>query len=232
MKKSSLFAQTPNWIWFSFIPNFGGLAILYAGIKTKTPLWMGVGVGLTIASFSLYSTHLIFPIWVAQIVISFSLKKQFIIKTADDKDLIPTDANTAKLIAGIKGKIDINNCSKNDLVNLLGLPIVYANDIESLKLEGYIFTHIEELEELAGVPQNHLQRIEPMIVFSYDINKEVHCIWKRVNILSQEDLILLGLEPRVAQQIFTERQLRGEYQSVLDIKKRTGLPFYMYKKIV
>ncbi|WP_442935952.1 hypothetical protein [Nostoc sp.] len=41
------------------------------------------------------------------------------------------------------------------------------------------------------------------------------------------DLYLLA----IAEQIVTERQQRGEYKSLIDIKQRTGLPFTTYHHI-
>ncbi|XWK85653.1 MAG: helix-hairpin-helix domain-containing protein [Phormidium sp.] len=139
--------------------------------------------------------------------------------------MLPETAQTAALIAQVRGKVDINNCSKDDLVNLLGLPIVYANDIESLQKEGYIFTHLEELHEIAGIPENYLPRLAPLVTFSYDYKKEAHSSWKRLNVMSVQELIASGLESEVAFQIVAERQKRGEYKSAIDIKRRTNLPF-------
>ncbi|MDF0555956.1 helix-hairpin-helix domain-containing protein [Kamptonema sp. UHCC 0994] len=232
MSQDSLFQQVPKWVWWSFFPGFGGLAIAYAGQKSNTPSWVAGGVAITIAALALSSTNLSAIIWLAQIVTAFSLKKRYLIKTSPRGLLIPEDADTATLIANIRGKIDINDCCKNDLVNVLGLPIVYANDIESLQNEGYIFTHLEELSEIAGIPEIQVKRIAPMVTFSYDYKKEVHLTWKRLNILSGQELIECGIEPAVAKKIFEERRRKGEYRSVIDVKRRTGIPFHSYRQIL
>ncbi|MGE5657897.1 MAG: helix-hairpin-helix domain-containing protein [Actinomycetota bacterium] len=224
--------QTPQWVWLSFIPGLGGLAIVYAGHKSKTPSWVTGGVALTLVALALSSSHLAWLIWLAQIVTAFSLKKRYLIKISPRGMLVPQDAQLAELIAEVRGKVDLNECSKDDLVKILGLPIVYANEIESLKQEGYIFTYLEELSEIAGIPESHLKRIAPLVTFSYDYKKEAHFTWKRVNILSAQELIACGLEPAVAQTIFAERQRKGEYRSALDVKRRTGLPFHSYRQIV
>ncbi|HLO50064.1 MAG TPA: helix-hairpin-helix domain-containing protein [Kamptonema sp.] len=231
-QNSSWLQQTPKWVWWSFCPGLGGLAIAYAGQKSNTTNWMAWGMGFVVAAFALSSTNISFIIWIAQIATAFSLKKRYLIKTSPRGLLIPEDANLAQLIAEVRGKIDINECSKNDLVNVLGLPIVYANDIESLQNEGYIFTHLEELSELAGIPETHIKRIAPMVTFSYDYKKEVHLTWKRLNILSGQELIECGLDAVVAHKIFAERQRKGEYKSAIDVKQRTGLPFDSYRHIM
>ncbi|MGL5058350.1 MAG: helix-hairpin-helix domain-containing protein [Microcoleus sp.] len=223
--------QTPAWVWFSLIPGFGGLAIAYAGHQSQIRSWIGWGAGITLAALALASTNLAFPIWIAQIVTAFALKKRYLIKTAPRGLLLPETAQNAEMLANVRGKIDINECTKDDLVKVLGLPIVYANDIESLQNEGYIFTHAEELSEIAGIPESHVRRISPMICFSYHYQKEARFTWKRLNILSPEELIRDGLDRSVAEAIVRERQKQGEYKSVIDVKRRTGLPFDSYRHI-
>jgi DNA uptake protein ComE-like DNA-binding protein len=49
--------------------------------------------------------------------------------------------------------------------------------------------------------------------------------------MTADDLVSLGLEPNVAKAIAAERQSRGEFKSIMDIKKRTGIPFSAYKHL-
>nr|WP_255699461.1 helix-hairpin-helix domain-containing protein [Tychonema sp. BBK16] len=224
--------QTPNWVWYSFVPGFGGLAICYAGHKSNLRSWIGWGAGFTLAALAVSSSaNFGLLIWIAQIVTAFSLKKRYLIKTAPRGLLVPASPQNAEELANIRGKIDINECTKDDLVRVLGLPIVYANDIESLQNEGYIFTHAEELSEIAGVPESHIRRIAPMICFSYNYQKEASFTWKRLNILSPQELIEIGLDRVVAEKIVQERQIKGQYKSVIDVKRRTGLPFDSYRHL-
>jgi DNA uptake protein ComE-like DNA-binding protein len=129
-------------------------------------------------------------------------------------------------------KIDINKCSKNDLVHKLGLPIVYANDIDLLRTEGYIFTHIEELSDLVGIPVSYIKNILPLLRFDYDINAQIEYSWKRVNTYSLTELVASGVSNQSAAQIIKERSVNGEYKSLLEIKKRTGLSFDSYRQLV
>jgi DNA uptake protein ComE-like DNA-binding protein len=239
MSKSPWFQQTPGWVWCSFIPYFGGMAIAYAGVKTRTPIWIGTGAILTAIALMhlsqpkfLISMPIYWLIWGAQVGIAFYLKRSFLIKTYPKNLAIPEEPSLARSIAATRDKIDINACSKNDLVNVLGLPIVYANDIESLQNEGYIFTHAEELTELVGIPSATIRRIEPLLIFSYDYKQEAKYSWKRINLLSATELIELGLDAEVAEAIASERQRRGEFRSLLDVKKRTGFPFSSYRLLM
>jgi len=227
----SWFQQTPSWVWLSLIPVSGGLTIAYAGYKSKTNVWIVLGIGFTGLSLVFYSSSIGTMIWLAQIGVAFYLKTRFLAKIYPKTLPIPEETELANLVANSRKKLDINECSKNELVNGLGLPIVYANNIESLLSEGYIFTHTEELTEIAGIPENHVARIAPLITFSYNYKKEADFSWKRLNIYSTEQLVACGLDAAIAEKIIAERQRRGDYKSLIDVKQRTGLPFTTYRHI-
>ena len=223
--------KTPIWVYWSICPMFGGLAIAYAGVKTKTQTWFlwGLGIFLVSITFSSY-TNLVFLMWLSQISVAVNLRKSFLLKTAP-RDMIVSDSNTAKLLAAARGQIDINSCSKDELVYELSLPIVYANNIESAREEGYIFTHLEELTDIAGIPEQLLEKIAPLIIFSYDINKEAHNSWRVINSCSVQDLMILGVKEEVASQIIQERDKKGSYTSLMDVKNRTGIPLSSYSHL-
>ena len=230
-QSASWFRQTPSWVWLSFFPIFGGLAITYAGYKSKTKVWMALGAGITGLSFILSSTSVLPVIWLAQVGVALYLKNIFLAKTYPKNLPIPEELQLAKLVINSCNKLDINQCSKNDLVNRLGIPIVYANNIESVLNEGYIFTHIEELVEIAGIPENYINRLEPLITFSYNYKKEADFSWRRLNAYSIDELIACGLDGAIAEKIVAERQRRGDYKSLVDVKQRTGLPLTTYRHL-
>jgi len=214
----------------------GGGAIAYAGSHTKSKTWIGIGAGFVAVAVIIYSipflSKLAFLVWIAQIGTAFLLKREYLIRTFPKNHLLPDDPKLLAAIALHRPKVDINTCSKNDLVNILGLPIVYANDIASLKAEGFIFTSIEDLHDILEIPNSTLSRIAPIVAFSYDYRQEAGYSWKRFNSMSAEDLIILGLEQKVALAIAAERKNRGEFKSVMDIKKRTGIPFRAFSQLV
>ncbi|MFN6486194.1 MULTISPECIES: helix-hairpin-helix domain-containing protein [unclassified Nostoc] len=230
-QSKSWFQQTPAWVWLSLIPTLGGFAIVYAGYKSKTNTWIGIGISISTLALAFSANSLAFPIWMAQIGVAFYLKKSYLIKIYPKNLPVPEEQELAKLVASTRDKIDINECSKHELVNYLGLPIVYANNIESLMNEGYVFTHVEELIEIAGIPEKQVARITPLITFSYNYKKEADFSWKRLNTYSTPELIACGLDGAIAEQIVTERQQRGEYKSLIEVKQRTGLPFTTYRHI-
>jgi DNA uptake protein ComE-like DNA-binding protein len=235
MSQPSWFDQTPTWVWWSCFPVFGGGAIAYAGVKSGSNIWIGVGAGFVsaaiIISSSPYLSSFTTIVWIAQIATAFALKREYLTKTYPKNLPLPEDPKLFAAIASTRPKIEINSCSKNDLVNVLGLPIVYANDIESLRDEGHIFTSLEELHDILEIPNATLKKIEPMVVFSYDYRQESGYSWKRVNSMSADDLMALGMDAKVAITITEERQRRGEFKSIMDIKKRTGIPFSAYRQL-
>jgi len=211
-------AKVPPWVWLSMLPAFGGLAIVYGARNLNNKLWTGLGIGVTFLALRLQSTELAIWIWLSQMALAFWLNHQ----------LSPPPLPKIRE----ESFVDINICSKHDLVYRLEMPIVYANDIESLRNEGYIFTYLEELSEIAGLPENYLRKIAPLVTFSYDPHREVHSSWRRMNSYTREELIRDGLEPVVAEQIFIERQAKGLYRSAYDISKRTGLPLRSFENLL
>jgi Helix-hairpin-helix motif len=227
--------QLPNWVWWSLCPVFGALTIAYAGYLTKTDKWLKIGGGISAVLFLASLANQSWLIYLAvpiQLAIAMSIKNTYLIKIAPRGTILPTDRQTAQLIAKIRGQVDINKCSKDDLVYILGLPIAYANNIELLKSEGYLFTHIEELTELADVPDKYCQAIEPIIAFNYYEKSAEPTDWQRLNILPVSELVELGLDRASAIVICDERQLHGAYRSLVEVKRRTGIPLNLYKHLI
>jgi DNA uptake protein ComE-like DNA-binding protein len=232
---SAALRRIPDWMWWSLCPVFGALTIAYAGYSTKTDKWSQIGggifaVGLLAAlSGQSWLVYLAVPI---QFGITMNIKNRYLIKSAPRGAVLPTDRQTAQLIADVRGRVDINKCSKDDLVHVLGLPIVYANNIESIKAEGYMFTHLEELTELADVPEKYSTAIEPLIAFNYYDRSEDPIDWQRLNVLPMSELVELGLDRNSAALICNERQIHGAYRSLVEVKRRTGLPIALYKHLI
>lgn len=206
-------------------PHLGGLAICYAGYRTKTPAWLAIGLGITVGAIALSSSTLVSLIWIAQVGTALYLRKAFLIKSCPKNQLIPTDRHLAQLIARHHGKIDINQCSKHDLVYHLGLPIVYANQIDLLRQKGLVFVNLEQLVSQGGLPTNYASRLEPLVMFDHSItlitSEEP---WQCLNSFSVEELVTCGLTPQTATKIVTERERGGLYSSLLEINTRTGIP--------
>ncbi len=232
---SAALKRIPNWIWWSLCPVFGAMPIAYAGYSTKTDKWLQIGGGMSavvlLAALAGQSwlVYLAVPI---QFGVAMSIKNPYLIKSAPRGAILPTDRQTAQLIADVRGRVDINKCSKDELVHILGLPIAYANNIESLKAEGFMFTNAEELTELADVPEKYWQAIEPMIAFNYYEKSEDPIDWQRLNILPMSELVELGLDRHSATIICNERHSHGAYRSLVEVKRRTGLPIALYKHLI
>ena len=216
--------KTPVWVWLSTIPIVGSLSIIYAGNKVNRFSWINTGIFLTTLNIVLSSTHLLGFVWLGQILVACCLKDKFIEETNHFQKAFFNHREDNLLLPRATEKIDINNCSKDDLVYGLGLPIVYANEIESAHNEGYIFTHIDELVDVVGIPDRYKPTLESLIIFSYDIKKEADFSWRKCNTFTKDELIACNLSSEIATKIIQEREKGGMYKSFPDLRKRTGLP--------
>ncbi len=134
----------------------------------------------------------------------------------------------------IKNKLDINNCSTNDLVHIAGLLPNHAENIALIRSEGYQFLGLEDLTELADIPDNFCRKIEPFISFYYyEKSGDFYPTnWQQLNSLSMSELIEMELDRDVAMKICDERHQNGEYRALVEVKRRTGLPISAYKRII
>jgi TM2 domain-containing membrane protein YozV/DNA-directed RNA polymerase subunit F len=134
----------------------------------------------------------------------------------------------------IKNKLDINNCSTNDLVHIVGLQPNHAENIALIRTEGYQFLGLEDLTDLADIPEDYCRKIEPLIAFTY-YEKFANfdaTNWQRLNSLLMPELIELELDRDVAMKICDERHQNGEYRALVEVKRRTGLPISTYKHLI
>ncbi len=206
---------SPNAFWLSFIPLFGGLAIVREGNRLSDTRFTQLGWAVFALSVVLALADGLLLAWLLQMGLAIWFKMKY-----------------AKAPAAPLSLIDFNSCSKHDLVRELDLPIVYANDIDLLRSEGYCFTYAEELTEIVGIPEEQVARIAPRLVFAYHAAHSGITSWRRVNFLSAAEMQALGVEGAIAQKIVDERNQRGDYRSAIEIKRRTGLAFRAYKKLL
>jgi DNA uptake protein ComE-like DNA-binding protein len=219
-----------NWLWLSLIPIFGGLAIAHAGKRTNNPSWVSVGIAFTIISFLLSSQGAIVTIWLAQVGMGLYVRNRILTHPALLGNSEPSSSPLPTLRPG--EKIDINTCSKHDLIYALGLPIVYANDIDMVRQEGHIFTHIEELSEIAGLPERYQRTLAPLVTFTYDLHKEIDTSWRRLNHYSAQELMDEGIRSDLAQRIVEEREKNGLYRSAIEVRNRAGIPLKAYQNLL
>jgi DNA uptake protein ComE-like DNA-binding protein len=218
--------ESSSWIWLSLVPVFGGLAIAYAGKKKDNKNWLSVGIALTMLSFIFFTQESFLVLWFAQIGMGLYVRQKLNSHSSNRSETIQPQ------LSHHLEQIDINSCSKNDLVYKLGLPIVYANDIDAVRQEGHIFTHLEELHTIAGLPENYLKKLETLIIFTYNLHKEIDVSWRSLNNYSVSELVILGLEHSVADKIVAEREKNGPYRSAIEIRNRTGIPLKSYQQLL
>lgn len=233
LESESWFKRIPSWIFLTFFPVFGGGALIWAGVRAKMYVWSIIGGALifgAIVSSNYAWDWMILGVWGGQIVLAFILKQEFLVRTYPYHLPLPSDSKLAKRVGLLRGKIDINTCSKDDLVHI-GLPIVYVNDIFAMRESGHIFTDADELGEMVGISSQSLERIRPLVTFTYNPRQEAFTSWRRANSFSIEELISLGLRAEVAEKLIAGRA-SGSYRSIVDITKRTGIPIEAMRELI
>lgn len=205
-----------NAFYLCFVPVLGSLVILYESNRLGDHTCLKIGWAVLALSVLSALGDAIGLGWIAQAVAAIWLRNRH--------THIPETPTLAK--------VDFNGCSKHDLVRLLDIPIVYANDIELLRNEGYLFTHVEELVDIAGLPEEQVRKIEPQLIFSYSAQKDDNHTWRQLNCLTALEMEARGLSATAAEKIVANRNDRGDYRSAIDVKRRTGLPFRDYQALV
>lgn len=201
--------------WLTFVPIVGNLFVVresnrLSDITTARAGWIVFGLSLVLAWGEWFPL-----VWIVQIGLALWLRSQHLMP-------LPPPPQ----------KVNFNSCSKNDLVRILDLPIVYANDIDLARAEGFIFTHAEELSEIAGLPEAQVERIRHQLIFSYDEKKDGISSWRRINVLSLGEMTAEGISHEAAHKIVAERETHGDYRSAMDIKRRTGISFWQYRDLI
>jgi len=204
-----------NGFWLSFVPVFGGLSIVRESTRLGDTKAMQLGWGVFALSIVTALGGSFTFAWLLQIGLAVWLRTQH------------TQPPAPPLV-----QVDFNSCSKHDLVRVLNIPIVYANDIDLIRNEGHLFTHAEELSEIAGLPDELVLRIAPQLIFSYDAQKDDDHTWRQINFLTASEMVARGVDAIAAQKIVEERTLRGDYRSAVEVKRRTGVAFRQYQKLV
>ncbi|GAB4215156.1 MAG: hypothetical protein OHK0012_14670 [Synechococcales cyanobacterium] len=230
----------PAWVGLSFLPVVGSFALIYAGIqvklRTRSNGWLTYAVLmllLTGLGFTVSALELLIPLaLLGQISFAFLMRYNYLVYTAPRGAILPENARVAKLLARVHGLVDMNNASKDDLVHFLGIPIVYANIICEFQQEGITFQDLEELKNLTRIPGEYVDHLAPIITFGVRYQQELNQSWHRLNSLSAPELVSWGLDEQVAARVVQDRQQRGAFQSVMDVKQRTGIPLSALRDIL
>lgn len=230
-KNAPVLKQMPLWVWLSAIPFVGGLAVTYAGWEmrriTRVNGWLVLALPLLVANFVgiLFQPLeiLILLAWPGQIIYAIAVRKPYLIYTSPKGTLVPTTAKLAAQLARVHGTVDINNASKDDLVNYLGIPIAYANVIQQFQKQGICFEDLEHLKTLTGIPKQYVDHLAPILSYGVRYQETLNYSWHRLNTLSVQELQGWGLPRDVAEKVVQERERGGRYGSVLEVTRRTGL---------
>ena len=112
------------------------------------------------------------------------------------------------------------------------MPIVYANEIEEIRADGVHFTEFDDLANLTSIPNDYLSKIKPYLKFEFDYTQETGNSWHKLNCLSEDDLISICVDKSAASVIVKVRHDKGDYTSLIDVKRKTGIPLSRYRHIL
>jgi DNA uptake protein ComE-like DNA-binding protein len=215
--------STAWWLWLALFPSLGGITFIVWGAQNKNRRALFGGAAFLIVGgiFSVDSS-LGGAIWLLQIFSAFKVLPL----------LSSLNSIEASKHPKLKGKLDVNGCSKNELVHLLDMPIVYANEIEEIRAEGLRFTEFDDLANLTSIPNDYLAKIRPYLKFEFDYAQETGDSWRKLNYLSEDDLISIGVDKSAAIAIVKVRHAKGDYTSLIDVKRKTGIPLSRYRHIL
>ncbi|MFO0211931.1 MAG: hypothetical protein ACK53E_14340, partial [Pseudanabaena sp.] len=103
MSQPAWFDQTPAWVFWSFVPVLGGGAIAYAGVKSGSNIWIGIGAGFVAGAIVISSIPVLSILakilWFAQIATAFALKRAYLAKTYPKDLALPDDPKLFAVIA-------------------------------------------------------------------------------------------------------------------------------------
>ena len=217
-----------GWQWLAFVPSFGGVVLVVAGAQNKDKNTWASGLAILLASFIFagFSAALLVT-WAVQAVAAVRL-----IQGGDRQQLAPQKKYSVSAALPPGTQFNINTCSKDEMVRGLGMPIVYANEIEEVRSEGMRFMDMGDLENLTSIPNDYLRKLRPHLIFEFDYHQESGSSWRRLNHLSQAELVALGIDEVAAAAIVEARAVKGEYTSLVDVKRKTGIPINRYRNVL
>ncbi|WP_218081786.1 helix-hairpin-helix domain-containing protein [Anthocerotibacter panamensis] len=229
--------SVPNWFYASVLPGVGWLTLLWAGYRARERAWILAALvygALSLVGLAVNLSPIFVLAWIAGIVHLALVKDRY------STNLSLTDAQTAirtleqaHQAREMGVRIDVNQATQHELVYKLNLPIIQANKILQLRQAGVLFTCMEELSAYTGIPLAKLQAVAPVMHFSYYEFGSGFERWTRVNALSAAEIVReFDLSLELSQRLVIERDERGAFTSLAQLRERIALPYDQLGKMV
>jgi DNA uptake protein ComE-like DNA-binding protein len=131
-----------------------------------------------------------------------------------------------KIAAELGIQIDVNQAAIDDWLRFPGLSIHQAKTLTQLSEFGVQFLCIEDLAAALGMSIQRLKPLEPIMKFCYYDPASLHQIQRvNLNTATVNDLTQIPeIRSVLARAIVRNRQIRGNYQNLVDFQQRLSLP--------
>ena len=122
-------------------------------------------------------------------------------------------------------RIDVNQATVDDWLRLPGFSIHQARSLVELVTMGVQLVCLEDVAAAINVPTQHLQGLEPILIFAYyDRLSPLSPEKTDLNTASVKEIAAIPqVTPDLAHQLVVNRQQYGKYRNLADLKRRLNL---------
>jgi DNA uptake protein ComE-like DNA-binding protein len=230
-------AAENNWKWLLAVPVVNWLALLVAGQQAQKFEWVRWGIiyavfssaalGLSLITDSLLGWLIFWSIWTVVAAHSLRIEPEFLerINLLQNPQQRLTSEQQMLTARELGMSIDINRCSVDDLLRLPGVTLLEARRIVEIRRSGGPYFSADELQERTDVSWEKIRRLQSMLQFRYYEQKSALPVLIDVNSATATQIGQLeGIESDLAGRIVQERDLRGDFADIIDLRDRLNLP--------
>lgn len=134
-------------------------------------------------------------------------------------------AAEVSLAAQLGVSIDVNRASVDDWLRLPGISIRQAQSLVELIGMGVTILSLEDLAAAMSLPIAKVKIWAPVLQFCYyELDSLSESLKFNPNFASAAELATIPvIEPNLGEMIVLERQTRGEYRNLADLKRRLNI---------
>jgi len=122
-------------------------------------------------------------------------------------------------------KIDVNLATVDDWLRLPNISINQARNLVEITNSGVYFLCLEDLASALGVSVLKIQFWQPILYFAYYDSDSFHAPAKiNPNMATLKELVTIpNVDATIAQKIINNREEKGKYRNLADLKQRLDL---------
>ena len=124
-------------------------------------------------------------------------------------------------------QLELNKVDSLDLLKIPGIGVKIASQIISYRTKLGGFVHIDQLKEITFIDEERFAKIEPYLAVNIANVKKINVNEATISILVKHPYI----DYYLAKSIVNQRDKKGKYASLQEMKKVLSLPEELYQKI-